>query len=185
VENINYLIVVRLRLRIRSTQCSIKRLTRLITENFIVANVLIFETTGAFIVAYAFVVYGGYSNEMTYPYIYILLTGGISFAALLWSGRYCSPTLNPAVTLAYIFKGEKKIIPLIGCLYLACEFLGTLAGGVLGFTMIQDYDVPAMTYLTAAVYSCDSTAAFFQSFLSSFVFIVIILIMTTPSVSFT
>jgi hypothetical protein len=42
-----------------------------------------------------------------------------------------------------------------------------------------------MDYLTIAVYMGDSGATLFQSFISSFTYIVIILIMTTPKLSFT
>lgn len=49
------------------------------------------------------------------------------------------PTLNPAVTLAHLMKGEKKIEPLIGALYLACEFLGVIAGGGLAFSVLNGF----------------------------------------------
>lgn len=49
------------------------------------------------------------------------------------------PTLNPAVTLAHLMKGEKKIDPLIGALYLFCEFIGVFAGGALAFTVLNGF----------------------------------------------
>lgn len=42
VEDIGNLIVIRLCLRLRGTSSPIQRLTRFITDNFVIANILIF-----------------------------------------------------------------------------------------------------------------------------------------------
>lgn len=124
-----------------------ERFTRLINDNFTVANILIFETTGSILLSYAFVVYGGYSTSLEYPYIYVVLNSGFYFAALLWSARYCAPSLNPALTIANLLNSHKKITKLMICLYLACEFLGTLCGSILGFVLTSNHAAPAMDYL--------------------------------------
>jgi glycerol uptake facilitator-like aquaporin len=149
-----------------------------------VANILIFETTGSFLLSYGFVIYGGYSTIPGHPYIYLLLTSGIYFASLLWSARYCFPSLNPAITLANMLISRKQMPPLMGCLYLACQFFGILCGCMLGFSTIYDHNTPAMDYLSTAVEQSE-VSLFIQPFLSTFIYMVIILLMTTPSLSFT
>ena len=91
------------------------------TRHFSVANILLFETTGAMGVAYIITFYGGFLN---FPFNQTYYSSGVCaithFILYFWSGRFCGATLNPSLALAHILKKERSVSLVKGTLYLFC-----------------------------------------------------------------
>ena len=72
----------------------------------------------------------------------------------------------------------------MGFIYLISEFAGTIIGCVIGFQVSNNFQSPAMQYLNVVELTYSGGQLFFQAAISSFLFIITVMILISSDITF-
>jgi len=66
------------------------------------------------------------------------------FLSLCFAGQLTGGHCNPAVTISLLISRGNRITFIVAFNYILSQFIGAIIGGVLAWTLVDDFTIPAL-----------------------------------------